>query len=64
MDRNILLREIEILPSHIVDEVYNYVGYLKTTKLQKKVDNITLASEAALVKDWLLPEEDAAWASL
>ena len=25
---------------------------------------ITLASERALAKDWLLPEEDEAWASL
>ena len=26
--------------------------------------NITLASEKVLAKDWLLPEEDEAWANL
>lgn len=29
-----------------------------------KVAEITLASEKALAKDWLLPEEDEAWADL
>ena len=27
-------------------------------------DEITLASEAVLARDWLSPEEDAAWAYL
>ena len=27
-------------------------------------NDITLASEKALSKDWLLPEEDEAWANL
>ena len=27
-------------------------------------NNITLASESALAKDWLSPEEDNAWANL
>ena len=30
----------------------------------KLPDDITLASEKALAKDWLLPEEDEAWANL
>jgi len=28
------------------------------------LNDITLASEKALAKDWLLPEEDEAWANL
>ena len=30
----------------------------------KRQNNITLASESALAKDWLSPEEDSAWANL
>jgi len=30
----------------------------------RKPDNITLASERALAKEWLSPEEDSAWANL
>ncbi|MCL1822680.1 MAG: hypothetical protein FWG44_00600 [Oscillospiraceae bacterium] len=29
-----------------------------------KIDDITLASQQSLSKDWLLPEEDEAWADL
>jgi addiction module RelB/DinJ family antitoxin len=31
---------------------------------EKRVKGITLASEKALAKDWLLREEDAAWRDL
>ena len=61
-DKNTLIKEIEKLPPHIINEVYMFVVYLKT-KMTKN-DDITLASESALAKDWLLPEEDEAWASL
>ena len=30
----------------------------------RKPNNITLTSEHALAKEWLSPEEDAAWANL
>ena len=63
-DRNVLIKEIESLPLYFVEEVYDYVSFLKTKKPRKKVDDITIASEGALAKDWLLPEEDAAWANL
>ena len=61
-DRNALIKEIETLPPHFIDEVFMFVGYLKM-KITKNND-ITIASESALAKDWLLPEEDAAWANL
>ena len=64
-DKQILIREIETLPPQIVEEVYDYVSFLKIRKIQqKKIYDITIASEKALAKDWLLPEEDAAWANL
>ena len=31
---------------------------------ENRVRDITLASEKALAKDWLLPEEDAVWQDL
>ena len=61
-DKQILMREIETLPPQIIGEVYNYVNFLKVQKI--KFNDLTLASEKSLAKDWLLPEEDAVWANL
>ena len=63
-DRQVLIREIEALPPHVIDEVYNYVCFLVKRNKDNMIDDITLASENALADDWLLPEEDLAWASL
>jgi len=60
-----LIREIEQLPPQVVSEVYNYVSFLKIKQTQESDDgNIHFASENVLARDWLLPEEDVAWASL
>jgi hypothetical protein len=62
-DKALLLRGIENLPPSYLNEVVDFVEYLK----QKQVKNIPPAmamSEAALAKDWNSPEEDAAWAGL
>jgi len=57
-----LFNEIETLPKNIIDEVFHYVLFLK----QKSITSggLTVASERSLAKDWLKPEEDAAWANL
>jgi len=57
-----LINEINLLSPNVVDEVYRYVSFLKFKAILP--DDITLASEQSLAKDWLLPEEDAAWANL
>jgi len=57
------MNEIESLPSSVIDEILHYVLFLKQLKLSG-ISDITLASEQSLGKDWLLPEEDAAWGSL
>ena len=57
-----LFNEIEALPNSIVDEVFQYVMFLK--QKSSAVSDITLASECSLAKDWQKPEEDAAWANL
>jgi len=63
--KQMLIKEIEQLPPQIVSEVYNYVSFLKIKQTKESDDsNIHFASENVLARDWLLPEEDAAWASL
>jgi len=60
-----LIKEIEQLPPQIVSEVYNYVRFLKIKQTKESDDSNThFASENVLARDWLLPEEDVAWASL
>jgi len=64
-DKQILIKEIETLPPHTIEEVFNFVSFLKIRKTQERnEDNIHIASEKALAVDWLLPEEDIAWANL
>lgn len=65
IDKNILIKEIETLPLYVLEEVYDYIAFLKLKKICKnKIEDVTFASEQALAKDWLLPEEDVAWANL
>jgi hypothetical protein len=61
--KQVLVNEIETLPPNIVDEILHYALFLKLHK-SKVVNDITLASERSLAKDWLLPEEDIAWGDL
>ena len=63
--KQMLIREIEQLPPQCVTEVYNFVSYIKVKQTQESNENNThFASENVLARDWLLPEEDAAWANL
>ncbi|MCL2078328.1 MAG: DUF2281 domain-containing protein [Oscillospiraceae bacterium] len=57
-----LFNEIETLPKNIIDEVFQYVLFLK--QKSATVSDITFASERSLAKDWQKPEEDEAWANL
>ena len=63
LSRQSLIKEIETLSPGFVEEVSRYVSYLKQMNA-KKTDELILASEQSLAKDWLLPEEDAAWGNL
>lgn len=67
ISREMLAKKIEELPFELLEEVANYINYIefkKTKKEQFNIQNITLASEKTLSKDWLKPEEDKAWKSL
>jgi hypothetical protein len=58
-----LIQEIEQIPEFLVEEVLDFVQFLKTKHVQNKLE-ISIMSEPALAKDWLRPEEDEAWQDL
>ena len=58
--KELLLHELEQIPEPLLDEVLDYLHFLKTKLLQQQLET-AIASESALKKDWLRPEEDAAW---
>ncbi len=61
--KEIILREIEHVPENVLEEVLDFVRFLKQRKCLDKLE-ITATSESALKKDWLRPEEDEAWQDL
>ncbi|AGX43484.1 hypothetical protein [Clostridium saccharobutylicum] len=67
INRETLLKKIENLPPYLLEEVDDYIHFIQFKKVKNnnvKIDNITLASQDSLSKDWLKPEEDEAWADL
>ncbi|MBI1811558.1 MAG: DUF2281 domain-containing protein [Nitrospirae bacterium] len=61
--KELLLSEIEQVPEPLLDEVLDFVYFLKAKIIKERLDT-AIASESSLKKDWLLPEEDKAWQSL
>ena len=61
--KEILLREIEKVPENLIEEVLDFIKFLKHKNDTNKFQ-ITTASESSLKKDWLRPEEDEAWQHL
>ena len=61
--KELLLSEIEQTPEPLLDEVLDYLRFLKNKLPNQRLDT-AVASESALKKDWLRPEEDQAWQSL
>ena len=59
----VLLKEIETLPLTCINEVIDFVMWIKQRKLSQ-IPETMLMSESALSKDWDTPEEDEAWANL
>jgi len=56
-------REIEQAPETVLEEALVYIRLLRAMR-EKGIADTALASEASLKKDWLRPEEEAAWQSL
>jgi Protein of unknown function (DUF2281) len=61
--KEVLISEIEQVPEPYLDEVLDFVYFLKSKIRREKIDT-AIASESSLRKDWLLPEEDEAWQGL
>jgi len=63
--REQLKKELKDIPDNLLEEVYEYVRYLKY-KISLKEEKIEThyASEMVLGKDWDRKEEDEAWQDL
>ncbi len=61
--KELLLKEVDNIPEFILEEVWNFLQFLKE-KYDKNKLEATLLSESSLEKDWLKLEEDEAWQNL
>ena len=61
--KELVVREIERVPEPLLEEVLDFVRFLKTKRAQDKL-GVSILSESSLQKDWLRPEEDKAWRDL
>ncbi len=61
--KDLIVREIEEFPEPMLEEILDFVRFLKVKGAQEKLE-VTLLSEPSLQKDWLKPEEDEAWRDL
>jgi hypothetical protein len=60
--RELIARELDEMPEQDVDKLLVFLRVLKEVHTEAAMP--LLAAETSLAKDWLTPEEDAAWASL
>ena len=61
--KELLIKEIEQTPEKFLDELLDFVHFLQNKEIHEKCET-ALASESALKRDWLRPEENEAWANL
>ena len=61
--KELVISEIEKVPEPFLDEVLDFIHFLKTKIIKEKLDT-AIVSESSLKKDWLRPEEDEAWQNL
>jgi hypothetical protein len=59
----IIKSEVEKFPEPLLDEVLDFVHFLKGKIISGKMAT-AFASESSLKRDWLRPEEDEAWQNL
>ena len=62
-EKETVVHEVEELPVYLLEEVLDFIRFLKTRVAQERLET-ALLSETALRKDWLRPEEDEAWREL
>jgi len=61
--KQLIAKEIAQAPEPLLEEVLDFVRFLKSKRAQEKLET-TLLSESSLKKDWLSPEEEKAWQHL
>ncbi len=61
--RELLLIEVQHVPEPLLDELLDFVEFLKTRSIKERA-GAALASESSLKRDWLSPEEEEAWKDL
>ncbi len=57
--RELVIKELEQLPEPLLDEVLDFVRFLKGKRVKERLET-ALLSEPVLARDWLRPEEDEA----
>ena len=61
--KQLIAKEIAQVPEPLLEEVLDFVRFLKSKRAQEKLET-SLLSESSLKKDWLSPEEEKAWQHL
>lgn len=60
--KELIVRELNRVTEQDLDKLLAFLHSLRDAHAEKAVP--ALAAESSLAKDWLTPEEDAAWANL
>jgi hypothetical protein len=61
--QQLIEQEVSSLPEPLQREVYDFARFLRFKREDESFNGLLL-SETALAREWNMPEEDAAWASL
>ncbi|NEQ74181.1 MAG: DUF2281 domain-containing protein [Okeania sp. SIO2C9] len=61
--KELLIKEVENSPDFILQEVWDFLQFLKAKYQQEQLE-VRLLSQSSLKKDWLQPQEDKAWQNL
>ena len=61
--KQLIIQELEQASDPVLDQVWTFLKFLKSMQAQEHLEPAIL-SESALQKDWLRPEEEAAWQDL
>ncbi len=59
-----IIQQIEHIPEPLLNELLDFIQFLKYKHLSQKNSQTALLSESTLQKDWLTSEEDKAWQHL
>jgi hypothetical protein len=60
--RELIARELDQIPEQDLDKLLAFLRLLREANAETATP--MLAAESSLARDWLTPEEDAAWANL